>query len=300
MANRKRPGGKTVDGQWVKASLNETFPNGVPPHIMGVKGDEPWLKDHDMNLPGTTREVWFLNPDVPVDEIKAAVQDRPHRYLNLKRGANVTAAKRGRLELVHIGDSQLHTALFGAGLPEFYAAESGALFRWGSKSWSGFEPPAIYQQVVGDSPTPRVVVLSSLVKYFYSNKYKPRPLPKVGETQPDMPSTSFKATIRITGISKQKDPAKLDYDEALAHNSAEIIDGPFKGQVIGVRYWTMHNGQNIAASAQVKAGDQMTVTLQPWSETIAAQPALGQHMVFDDVQQDCSYRYFGSKQDPGE
>ena len=126
-------------------------------------------------------------------QIHEAIKSRQFKLMTIA-GPKDPALR--RTEVVLIGDSQLHSAVFGAGLPAFYMAEVGGLFRWGSKSWSGFSPPDIYQEVVPKGAVaPRVVVLSFLPKYFWhsyhtrgkdagkinegANKCKPRPLPPV-------------------------------------------------------------------------------------------------------------------------
>ena len=127
-----------------------------------------------------------LHPDAPQDMVDR-LKNKTFTYLNLSSQANLPKIT----DLVMIGDSQLHSAVYGSGLPAFYMNAIGAQFRWGSKSWGGFSPPEIYLDVVpNDAVQPRVVVLSVLPKYFWhsydhrsgeineeANKYKPRPLP---------------------------------------------------------------------------------------------------------------------------
>ncbi len=252
------------------------------------------------------RKSMVLAPGAP--DIEGALSNRPYQYKYLKRD-NVPNTLR-RNDLVLIGDSQLHSAVHGAGLPEFYMREVGGLFRWGSKSWSGFDPPNIYREVVPDNAEqPRVVVLSCLVKYFWAapDKYKPRKLPPIagmsarnlnGVTPSAVPVASSsngpakplgvlpKVTIRITGISQPKDPATVDYDEALLHASALIMDGPMKGAEIGVRYWAMKDGALVKHIDKLKVGHTFPVALNAWEKTVESEPGLARHMVYDDIEQD--------------
>jgi len=251
------------------------------------------------------RKSMVLAPGAP--NIEGELANRPYRYKYLKRNKVPESLRRN--DLVLIGDSQLHSAVHGAGLPEFYMREIGGLFRWGSKSWSGFDPPNIYREVVpDDAEQPRVVVLSCLVKYFWdtSGKYKPRKLPPLaGVSARNLngvtpaaapvagPSSSAKpmaridrATIRITGISQPKDPDSVDYDEALLHASAQIVDGPMKGQEIGVRYWAMKDGALVKHIDKLKVGHSFPVALNIWEDTVQQDPSLARHMVYDDVEQD--------------
>jgi len=206
-----------------------------------------------------------------------------------------------------IGDSQLHSAVFGSGLPAFINAEVGGVFRWGSKSWSGFSPPEIYLEVVPDSAVqPRVAVLAFLPKYFWhaydqrtkeineaACKYKPRPLPPFkGAKTVAVASTAsadkLTATVKVTKISKKptNDPTKLDYDEALMHVAAVVQDGPMKGKEIGLRYWILHDGAWTKADGKVKPGTTLKLGLQSWDKVIEKDGKLSQHQTFNDTEQD--------------
>jgi hypothetical protein len=238
----------------------------------------------------TPREWNLLVADAPAG-MREALEKRSFQYLELNRPR--LKPELARNDLVLIGDSQLHSAVLGAGLPDFYMAAMGGFFRWGSKSWSGFSPPDIFREVVpDDSIQPRVVVLSSLAKYFWEDKCSPRPLPPLagagsaGQAAAALPSGPFDAQVRITAVSKQRDPRMLDYNEALAHAAGVIVGGPHDGREIGVRFWTMRDRQLIAAAGAVQPGQTLKLTLQPWSQAIAADAAIGQHMIYNDTPQE--------------
>lgn len=256
-------------------------------------------------------------PDVSDDLANFSFQ-----YLNLKYTGPKGVDYR-RTELVSIGDSQLHSAVYGSGMPAFINAEVGGRFRWGSKSWSGFSPPEIYREVVPDKAIqPRVVVLTFLPKYFWhsyhtrgdqrgqineeANKYKPRPLPPLKRRdaaqadQDAAPTAPFKATIKVTQTSKQRDPRTLSYDEAIAHTAAVVTEGPkpLIGQTVGVRFWTMADRELIEKAGAVKPGDTFTVTLHDWMAVIDAAPKLAEHMVYDDTDLDLAVPVFWVTEGP--
>ena len=64
------------------------------------------------------------------------LKNKTFKFLNLSSTADLPKAT----DLVMIGDSQLHSAVYGSGLPTFYENAIGGQFRWGSKSWGGFSP----------------------------------------------------------------------------------------------------------------------------------------------------------------
>lgn len=219
------------------------------------------------------------------------------QYLEVKpkltRGDEVS-----RLEMVFVGDSQLHTAVHGSGLPAIVGAEVGGIFRWASKSWGGFDAPGIYLHALcpDDKPPPRVVVVFHLPFKFWQktdakgnpdDEYKPRPLPPyrpgVAPVADGLPRESFEATIRITAVSRQKDPSTVVYKEALTQSAAVVVGGPYDGKAIGVRYWTMFDRQLLKPSGSVAVGQQMEVTLQPWAQTIVADRPLDRYMVYDET-----------------
>ena len=115
----------------------------------------------------------------------------------------------GNLDLALIGDSQLHTAVFGTGLPGIVQSELNGQFRWGSKSWSGFSPPDIFLEVIPtDVPQPRVVAMWFLPSKFWAKakgKYKAKPMPAVSggkqvESSSEVPNEVFTATVEIPSV----------------------------------------------------------------------------------------------------
>ena len=75
-----------------------------------------------------------------------------------------------------IGDSQLHSPVYGAGWPQIAMSQIGGSFRWGSRS-GGIEGSLapIYLTVVPDfAEQPRVVVVTTLTKYFGSRPPRPQ------------------------------------------------------------------------------------------------------------------------------
>ena len=238
-----------------------------------------------------------LHPDAPQDMVEI-LKNKTFKFLNLSPTTGLPLVT----DLVMIGDSQLHSAVYGSGLPTFYENAIGGQFRWGSKSWGGFSPPEIYLDVVSnDDVQPRVVVLSVLPKYFWhsydrdgsineeANKYKPKPLPPLsGSKTVAAPSGAITANVSLLGVSDKptNDPSTLDYDEALMHVSAKVLDGPLKGQEIGIRYWILNDGAWTKADGKYKAGKKLKVSLIPWSDATAKDRKLGQHQVFDTLDQD--------------
>ena len=242
-----------------------------------------------------------IRPDVPSDCVPA-LKKLSFKYLNLKGPEDKSLL---RTDMVMIGDSQLHSAVYGSGLPEFINSEVGGSFRWGSKSWSGFSPPDIYREVVPDNAVkPRVVVLAFLPKYFWhaysrdgktineaGNKYKPRPLPPVGgataSAGPAIPKGSFDATVEVIKVAKKptEDASTLDYDEALMHIAVKVLDGPLKGKEVGIRYWILNKGSWTKADKQVKPKQTLKLKLQNWHDVIKKDGKLRQHQTFgDDLQ----------------
>ena len=255
--------------------------------------------DSGLTLVPGGRTPRAIVPDVPKDLLKQLLS-REFSYQKLTLPANLERHN----DLVFIGDSQLHSAVHGSGYPAFLMNEIGGLFRWGSKSWSGFSPPEIFLEVVPKTAVqPRVVVLSFLPKYFWhaydrksgkineaANKYKARPLPPVkgGSKTNDLPQGPITATIRIDHVSQKptEDPSTLDYDEALIHLAATVQDGPLKGQTIGLRYWILQNGEWTKANAALKVGIKRKVKLTPWMDAIKKDGSLAQHQVFDTTDLD--------------
>ena len=236
-----------------------------------------------------------VRPDAPADLIPT-MQKKQFKYQKL----TLPSSFERHTDLVLIGDSQLHSAVHGSGIPLFYMNEIGGIFRWGSKSWSGFSPPEIFLDVVPDSAVqPRVVVLSLLPKYFWhsylrgkinhdADKYKPRPLPSVTDKKTSAVSRPITASVTIKTISTKptNDPSTLDYDDALIHLAITVNDGPLKGQEIGLRTWILRGGSWTKTDGSIKVGQKMRLTMTPWSDAIKSDRKLGQHQVFDTVEQD--------------
>ncbi len=244
----------------------------------------PGTKTWKVRHPG---KLAILRPDAP--DLGSTLKQRRFQYMTLKKPPTQGLM---RTDFVMIGDSQLHSAVYGDGLPAFIMAEVGGYFRWGSKSWSGFSPPQIYQEVVpNNAVTPRVVVLTFLPKYFWGDgkRYGPRPLPppKAAGQQKAIAGPQD-VTVRINQVSSKptQDASRLDYDEALMHVSATIMDGPLKGRVIGLRYWILHDGRWTQADRSIRKGMTMKLTILPWQEAITANRSLAQHQIFDSTDQD--------------
>jgi len=262
------------------------------PEAQGVR---TWPNKHP-------REVMVMAPDAPKN-LEEHIRGRKFKYVDLSKPDDLPL----KLDVVLIGDSQLHSSVYGSGLPDFIMKEVGATLRWGSKSWKGFSPPEIYLEVVpDDQPKPRVVVLSFLPKYFWHSysgdkirpsKYTPRPLPpfkgkieSVGDPSTAAPPTGpFEATVRITAVSEALDPDehpdKVDYDEALLHIAAVVEDGPMKGQEIGLRLWVMKDRELIDKVTNLQVGAVGPVVLDTWSNVIRKDRKLGQHMIYNDTDQ---------------
>lgn len=146
------------------------------------------------------RTMKRLQPVWPNADPKHKNKQRHHGSLDI--------AKQGFEDLVFIGDSQLHTAVFGAGLPEFIMANVGGACRWGSKSWSGFSLPEIYLETVPNNHAaqPRVVAVFHLFSKLPAkekSKFKPKPLPELGASSPGaLASTPFNARVKVKRFSK--------------------------------------------------------------------------------------------------
>lgn len=234
------------------------------------------------------------------------------QYLEVK--ANLPIGDEvSRLDMVFVGDSQLHSAVHGSGLPAIVGAEIGGNFRWASKSWSGFDAPEIYLHTLcpDDQPPPRVVVVFHLPFKFWQktdskgkpvDEYKPRPLPPytpgVSAVDRSLPAQPFQATIRIGAVSQPRDPMSVQYKDALTHSAATVVGGPYDGKVIGVRYWVMLGSQLVQTAGTIKPGQTFQVTLEPWDLTVRRDGALGRHMVYDDTDQDLTVPIFWVKDGP--
>jgi hypothetical protein len=293
--------------QW-KTTTKQRTGAMFPQRIITVNGAfTQWKKSRISELPPGTKtyprkhpgKVAILKKDAP--DIESHMKNRQFRIIQI---AGPQSNDLRRTEVVLIGDSQLHSSIYGSGLPAFIMAEAGGLFRWGSKSWSGFSPPEIYREVVPDTAVqPRVVVLTFLPKYFWhqydkkgnidekANKYKPRPLPPIGKNKTDTAGndpTTMQAQVKITRLSGKptNDPSTLDYDEALMHVAGVIENGPLKGREIGLRYWILYKGAWTKADKALRIGQTINLTLTHWDTVTAADGSLAQHQIFDDTEQD--------------
>lgn len=227
---------------------------------------------------------------------KPADDDAPRRF---------TPATAGLHDLVLIGDSQLHSSVFGEGLPGFVHAELGGICRWGSKSWSGFSLPAIYLETVTNQPEnqPRVVVAFHLFFKLPASEdgeseYKPKALPKMKAAPKDGdPGTRpFNARVRVTAFSKPRDPRSVQYKDALMQAEAEIVEGPLAGKKVALRHEVMH--EKVLAKAFEKGGRPrilkkvVNMRLVPWDQAVKNDPKLGTTMVYDDTDLDLDVPIF--------
>ncbi len=241
------------------------------------------------------RRAYIHAPGAP--DLEAEIGARRFKVMNLEASSAV-GPHLNRFDLVMVGDSQLHSSVYGTGLPGFINREVGGRFRWASQSWSGFSPPSLYLRAVPDSaPQARVVVLAFLPKSFWGDEgpMAPRPMPAYrGQTAEAATGRTFRADLEVLAVSAQRDPATLDYDEALTHAAVRIVRGPpdLQGQTVGVRHWTMVQGERLAAAAAIRPGQRLDLTLEPWSETIRKDPELGTHQVFDDTDLDLTAPMF--------
>lgn len=227
-----------------------------------------------------------------------ALKKTPYQYLEVKnkfsRGDECSS-----LDLVMVGDSQLHSAVHGSGLPEILGAEIGGIFRWASKSWSRFDAPEIYLNALcpDTHAHPRVAVLAFLPFKFEKKEkesYQPLPLPpynglvKEVATAANVPPKDkpFDATLRVKAVSKQKDPSTVQYKEALTHTACVIVGGPYDGQEIGVRSWTMFDSKLLPAPGNLKVGQTLNVTLEPWDLASRNVAGISSHMVYNETNQD--------------
>ena len=216
----------------------------------------------------------------------------------LAKSKKMNTKDHGSLDLVMVGDSQLHTPVFGSGFPDIISAELNGMFRWGSKSWSGFDVPDIFLEVVPPSaPLPRVVVLTFLPNKFYqgkkAGKLNPKPLPPVSGTPSSsngsdsaVPDQAFTARVKITGVPKRRNPEELEYREALNHYPAVVSSGPYKGQEIGIRSWSMYDAQLRDKAFDLKPGTTIRVSVDSMERSDEKTKNLSNHMVFNDSEQD--------------
>ena len=132
--------------------------------------------------------------------------------------------------------------------------------RWGSKSWSGFSPryfPRCDSAFSGATTRGGNVVFINEV-LDNGKDFKPKPVVENGKqvaAEGGVPTQTFTATVEIQSVPARRNPAELDYSEALNHFPAIIQDGPFAGQEIGVRSWSMYDS-DLLEPAFTAAGKQ--------------------------------------------
>ncbi len=255
--------------------------------------DDPQAVDAGLKVKNKNHKGWVyvyppLTPTI-IDDLK----QMNYKYYTLSGSADIS--EYGRLDMAFIGDSQLHTAVLGSGLPAMMDAAVNGRFRWGSKSWSGFSPPEIFLEVIPEEvPQPRVVVMWLLSNKFNASKKSkmaPRPLPPVQKgdavaAADAIPEQSFSATVEILEVPARRNPRELEYSEALNHFPAKIKSGPFAGQEIGIRSWSMVDSTLMEPAFAIKPGTKIQVTLLPWQEATQKNKGISQHMVFNDSDQD--------------
>ena len=211
----------------------------------------------------------------------------------IKRGEMKDPNYNKRSDLVLIGDSQLHSAVYGSGWPAIAMSQIGGTFRWGSRSGGIYHSLAdIYLDIVPDYATqPRVVVATTLTKYFwYPIDKGPRVMPEVGARNDEgIPKTRFNCTVEITKISKRptEDHTKLDYTNALFHAAAKMVDGPLAGKEIGLRYTALSKRGWSNAHNVHEVGKQFKLRLFHWDTYVKGKGrSRAQMEVFDDTEQD--------------
>ena len=195
-----------------------------------------------------------------------------------------------------IGDSENHSAVYGSGWPAIAMAKIGGSFRWGSRSGGiSHSMNPIYLDVVPDyAAQPRVVVVSCLVKYFWDDDVKaPKRLPALGEKNDEgIPLSPFDVTVKLIKTSQppSENPKDLDYDTALFHSAATIIDGPQEliGQEIGLRYAALFKDEWTPQKTKQQAGKDYRLRIHYWPEMLKVKgnQRRGQIEVFDDTDQD--------------
>ncbi len=253
---------------------------------------------------GNNRTKPLESTNIP--EIMPILRKRPMKRLEpvyTPRGPSAPArfdtASAGYWDLVLVGDSQLHSPVFGAGLPAFVNAEMGGICRWGSKSWSGFSLPEIYLETVTNQPQnqPRVVVVFHLFFKLPAgqdgkSKYAPKALPEMraAPAEGDPGTRPFNARLRVTKFSRPLDPRSVNYQEALMQAEAEILEGPLAGTKIALRHEVMHKGRLAKSFEKGRRprllGQAVNMRLVPWHLAVKKEPQLGTTMVYDDTDLD--------------
>ncbi len=270
------------------------------------KGSQPWgMSTSTTNVSHTRisvvnskqkdasgRQMTQTKPNAP-----AKLKSRRFEYISK---VNVPKGKEHLItDLVLIGDSQLHSPVYGAGWPDIAMGQIQAGVRWGSRSggiYSSLAP--IYLEVVPDfAEQPRVVVITTLTKYFWGDEVsKPRAMPPRGAVNKDgIPKDRFACTIEFTALSTRPtdDANALDYDHAFINHAAKIVDGPetMIGKEISLRLKILHKGKwEQAAVDKPQVGKQFKVRL--WPEEAALKRNAGRVKkfktmeLFDTVEQD--------------
>ena len=229
---------------------------------------------------------------------KNTLKDKRFTYLNVKRKKG--SADNRRSDVVLIGDSQNHSSVYGSGWPTIAMSQVGGSFRWGSRSGGINDSlPSIYLTVVPDwAVQPRVVVVTSLTKYFWKETTNaPRKLPAQGATNADgVPFQPFDATVEFVKISKTpvEDSSKLDYVQALFHAAVKVVDGPMAGKEIGIRYPALgkrawQEGKWLASRDLHEVGKQMKLRMHYLPSYLAqsgSNRGKSTWEVFDDTEQD--------------
>ena len=201
-----------------------------------------------------------------------------------------------RSDLVMIGDSQLHAAVYGSNWPTIAMSQIGGTFRWGSRSGPiSHSLPEIYLDVVPDFATqPRVVVATTMTKYFWKPiESGPKALPELGAmTDEGIPKARFDCTVELLKISKRpaEDHTQLDYQNALFHAAAKVLDGPLAGREIGIRYTALTKKGWSGAHKVHAVGKQMKLRLHYWDSMMkegrGSVRGRNEMEVFDDTNQD--------------
>lgn len=265
---------------------------------------------------GNNRKDPLKSSNIP--DVMPVLKKRPMKrlesvYKPKKEGdpSRFDTASAGYYDMVLVGDSQLHSAVFGDGLPDFVNTEVGGICRWGSKSWSGFSLPAIYLETATNQPEnqPRVVVVFHLffklpASESGESEYAPKPLPemKAAPAEGEPGTLPFNARVRVTKFSKPKDPNSVSYKEALMMAEAEIIEGPLKGKKIGLVHEVMYKGRLAKKFEKNRTprflNEIVNMRLMPWELAIKNDPKLGTIMIYDDTELDLDAPIFWVEQGP--
>ena len=122
-----------TESGWAKRKKNTPFPYDDP---QTLKANMPGKKGK--NDKGYVYVKPPLKPSAITD-----LKNATFTTLTVK-SQKLTTKDHGALDLVMVGDSQLHTPASALASPAIISAELNGMFRWGSKSWSGFDVPNIF------------------------------------------------------------------------------------------------------------------------------------------------------------